>query len=89
MNPSKARFRKQSPYPSGAFGCASLLIVFELVCQERILEYYDNQKNSLDGRRSKKLRKNKRMIRYLLSKVQNWIHRQQQVLYKDTPERYI
>lgn len=31
VNPSKARFRKHSPYPRGAFGRANLLIVFELV----------------------------------------------------------
>ena len=34
VNPSKARFRKHNPYPRGAFGCASLLIVLELVCNQ-------------------------------------------------------
>lgn len=32
VNPSKARFRKHSPYPRGALGRASLLMVFALVC---------------------------------------------------------
>ena len=31
VNPSNVRFRKHSKYPRGAFGCASLPIVFELV----------------------------------------------------------
>jgi hypothetical protein len=31
VNPSNARFREHRQYPRGAFGCASLLIVFELV----------------------------------------------------------
>lgn len=35
VNPSKARFRKQSPYPSGALGFANLLMVFELVYMEK------------------------------------------------------
>lgn len=31
VKPSNARFKKQSPYPRGALGCANLLIVLELV----------------------------------------------------------
>jgi hypothetical protein len=42
VNPSKARFKKHSPYPRGAFGCASLLIVFELVCNAQINKHEQN-----------------------------------------------